>query len=264
MFPSIRRRWPLRALLFAGGLAAVAGTCDGGGGPSSPPPADAQNPCAAAALEAGDAVQTRRNAAQTAAKQAAVDSSGHYRHLTEIWNHRSAQAARTSIEALDARVGPTAVTRDVGEIAVLQDEGDLMLPVNAFDLRGIGLQFTRNTSGGYDVRRIDGTFRSTLGTSLTLGDDDSTRKDVPFAFPFFAAQQTIAFINADGNITFENEDRASTERDLARLLTGPPRIAPFFADLDPTTSGGRVFVHAAADQYTVTWCDVRSFEVRSA
>ena len=197
-------------------------------------PADAQNPCAAAALEAGDAVQALRNAAQTAAKQAAIDSSGHYRHLTEIWNHRSAQAARTSIGAVDARVGPIAVTRDVGEIAVLQDEGDLMLPVNAFDLRGIGLQFTRNTSGGYDVRRIDGTFRSTLGTRLTLGDDDSTRKDVPFAFPFFAAQQTIAFINADGNITFENEDRASTERDLARLLTGPPRIAPFFADLDPT------------------------------
>ena len=262
MFPSNGKggtKWVLRGLLFAGSLAAVAGACDGGSGPSSPPPADAQNPCAAASLESGDAVQALRNAAQAAAKQEAIDSSGHHRHLTEIWNHRAAQASRTSIEALDARVGPIAVTRDVGEIAVLQDEGDLMLPVNAFDLRGIGLQFTRNASGGYDVRRIDGAFRSTLGTRLTLGDDDSTRKDVPFTFPFFAQQQTIAFVNADGNITFENEDRASTERDLARLLTGPPRIAPFFADLDPTITGGRVFVHAASDQYTVTWCDVRSF-----
>ena len=163
------------------------------------------------------------------------------------------------MQALDARWSDRGDPADVGDIAVLQDDGDLMLPVNAFDLRGIGLQFTRTTSGGRrcppDRRHVPLHARH----QLTLADDDSTRKDVPFAFPFFAAQQTIAFINADGNITFENEDRASTERDLARLLTGPPRIAPFFADLDPTTSGGRVFVHAAADQYTVTWCDVRSF-----
>jgi len=252
-------RWVLRGLLFAGSLAAVAGACDGGGGSSSPQPSDPQNPCASASLASEDVVQASRNAAQTAAKQNAIDSTGQYRHLTEIWNHRAAEAARTRVPALDARAEPIAVTSDAGEIAVLQDEGDLLLPVNAFDLRGIGLQFTRNASGGYDVRRIDGAFRSTLGTSLTLGDDDSTRKDVPFAFPFYDQQQTIAFINSDGNITFENEDRASTERDLARLLTGPPRVGPFFADLDPTVSGGRVFVHAASDQYTVTWCDVRGF-----
>jgi hypothetical protein len=252
-------RWVLRELLFAGSLAAVAGACDGGGGSSSPQPTDPQNPCASASLESEDVVQASRNAAQTAAKQNAFDSSGQYRHLTEIWNHRAAEAARTTVPALDARAGPSAVTQDAGEIAVLQDEGDLMLPVNAFDLRGIGLQFTCNASGGYDVRRIDATFRSTLGAILTLGDDDSARKDIPFAFPFYAQPQSIAFINADGNITFETDDRASTERDLARLLTGPPRVAPFFADLDPTVSGGRVFVHAASDQYTVTWCDVRGF-----
>ena len=44
---------------------------------------------------------------------------------------------------------------------------------------------------------------------------------------------------------------------MARLLTGPPRVAPFLADLDPSTGGGRVFANAAADQYTVTWCGVR-------
>jgi hypothetical protein len=36
-------------------------------------------------------------------------------------------------------------------------------------------------------------------------------------------------------------------------------VAPFFADLDPS-SGGKVFVNAAADQYTVTWCNVRGFD----
>ncbi len=58
----------------------------------------------------------------------------------------------------------------------------------------------------------------------------------------------------------EQEDRASTDRNVARLLTGPPRIAPFLADLDPSTGDGRVFANAAADQYTVTWCGVRGFE----
>ena len=44
------------------------------------------------------------------------------------------------------------------------------------------------------------------------------------------------------------------------MLTGPPRVSPFFADLDPTTGGGRIFLNAASDAYTVTWCGVRGFD----
>ena len=60
------------------------------------------------------------------------------------------------------RIGrPTGLTAgrnaiDIGEIAVVQDEGDLIESPNAYDLRNLGLRFTRNGSGGYDVRRIDG------------------------------------------------------------------------------------------------------------
>ena len=56
-----------------------------------------------------------------------------------------------------------ATTSDVGEIAVVQDEGDLILPPNTYDLRSLGLRFTRNAAGGYDVVRIDGAFRSGSG-----------------------------------------------------------------------------------------------------
>src|SRR5690606_11970724 len=66
-----------------------------------------------------------------------------------------------------------------------------------------------------------------------------------------------------GNITFGEGDSASIERDLARLLTGAPRIAPFLADLDPS-SGGRVYVDAVSDRYTVTWCNVRGFDSQLA
>ena len=68
---------------------------------------------------------------------------------------------------------------------MLQDEGDLILPPNSYDLRSLGLRFTRNGSGGYNVTRIDGNFRATLGTRLTLDDDDSAPGTVPFGFSFY-------------------------------------------------------------------------------
>jgi hypothetical protein len=102
-------------------------------------------------------------------------------------------------------------------------------------------------------------YRPTLGHQLTLADDDSVEVDVPFNFPFYTGSQRVAFVNSDGNITFGEADKASTERNVSRVLTGPARVAPFLADLDPS-SGGRVFVNATSDLYTVTWCGVRGFD----
>jgi hypothetical protein len=134
-----------------------------------------------------------------------------------------------------------------------------VIPANAYDVRNIGLRFTLSGSS-YTLSKIDGNFRSTLGNRVTLSDDDSAAVAIPFAFPFYGTGQTAAFINSDGNITFGEEDKASTDRNLARMLAGPPRVSPFFADLDPTMGTGKIFVNAAADQYTVTWCNVRGFD----
>ena len=123
-------------------------------------------------------------------------------HTVSIW---SAANARTP----GNRRGLSATSNvDVGDIAVVQDEGDLILPPNTYDLRSLGLRFTRNSSGGYDVARIDGNFRATLGTRLTLTDDDSATSTVPFGFSFYGKGQTAAFVNSDGNITFEEADHA--------------------------------------------------------
>jgi hypothetical protein len=169
------------------------------------------------------------------------------------------RGAQQAVPRERAEAAPPRDRVDIGEIAVVQDEGDLIALPNSYDLRGIGLRFTRNGAGGYDVRRITAGFRTTLGRQLTLTDDDSAQANVAFSFNFYGTGQTIAFVNSDGNVTFGEEDRESTERNVARLLTGPPRVAPFLSDLDPST-GGRVFVNAASDQYTVTWCAVRGFE----
>jgi hypothetical protein len=249
----------LLVALFLGGLTAACGDSgDGGTPPPAPGPAPpaVQNPCAAAAIEPG--LAARSDAAgptpPSSAKTDRLDRSSRYRVLDALWLHQQ-EASRSSTRP-SARSGSAL---DVGEIAVVQDEGDVIVPPNTFDLETVGLRFTRNGGSGYDVQRIDGTFRQSLGRQLTLEDDDSVQVNVPFGFSFYNGTHTNAFINSDGNVTFQEEDRASVERNVARLLTGPPRVSLFLADLDPS-AGGRVFVNAAADQYTVTWCSVRGFE----
>lgn len=255
-------RAALPALLLAANLA-----CGGGGGssppPSQPPPGTGpQNPCASAVMVGAELSPSaeRRGPLQdaaAAAKKDVIDGSTRWRVLDDLWIHRQAEARGTAAPRTQSVPPRDAV--DVGAIAVLQDEGDLFVAPNPWDLRSTGLRFTVNAAGGYDIRQVDGAFRQTLGTRLTLSDDDTQQVDVPFAFQFYGRRQTAAYVNSDGNVTFGEGDTATTERNVARLLTGPPRVAPFLADLDPSAGGG-VFVHAASDQYTVTWCGVRGFE----
>lgn len=250
------------ALLTAFLLAACGGSGGGGGGETPPPSAGpapgGQNPCLTAAAQADFAVPALPPAGEETRRKAdVIDGDPRWRVLDALWTNRQRGLRPRVQERLSTVPRPDAL--DVGDIAVLQDDGTLIAPANPYDLRSLGLRFTRNAAGGYDALRIDGAFRQALGSAQPLADDDSRRIDVPFAFPFFGTSRTVAFVNSDGNITFEEEDRASTERNVARFLTGPPRVALFFADLDPST-GGRVFAHAAADQYTVTWCGVRGYD----
>lgn len=255
----------MRAALPAFLLAATM-ACGGDGGssppPSQPPPGNTpQNPCAvsdtADVEPSADAFPPADRASAGVGKGAGIDGSTRWRVLEDLWIHQQAEARRGPDRRSSATPPVDAV--DVGAIAVLQDEGDLLVAPNPWDLQSTGLRYSPNTAGGYDVRRADGSFRPTLGTRLTLTDDDTQRLDVPFAFQFYGRRQTAAHVNSDGNVTFGEGDTATTERNVARLLTGPPRVAPFLADLDPST-GGSVFVHAASDQYTVTWCGVREFD----
>jgi hypothetical protein len=237
-------------------LCALCAACGGGGNggptpPNNPPPTNT-NPCANISVTGLRAPADERVRAE---KRLRVDGGSRYNVVNALALHKSRQISGPT----DPRThGPTDLL-DVGEIAIVEDEGDVIAPPNAFDLRGAGVRFTRNGAGGYDTSRIEGLFRGTLGQQLNLTDDDSASAPVTFGFPFYGATVTEAFVNSDGNVTFTESDSASTERNIGRLLTGPPRVAPFLADLDPS-SGGRVYVNAAADRYTVTWCNVRGFD----
>ena len=186
-----------------------------------------------------------------------VSVDGHARRtvLDALWKHR------TGLErGFILPPGTSAATEDVGEIAVLQDEGDLILTSNIYDLRDVTLRFEPNSAGGYDVTRVGtATYRSPVGQQVPLGDDDTAPLTFPFEFPYYDRAHAGAFINSDGNITFEEGDDASRARGISRLLTGQPRIAPFLSDLDPS-AGGAVYARAAADAVTVTWCAVPEFD----
>ena len=245
-------------------VALATGACGGSGGSESPPPPSGggggtQDVCTGTAVEVGtielQSDPSRLSLGLASRKAERSDGNPRGRLYDALWQNK-ARAGR-DLPPAALTTGTNAI--DIGEIAIVQDEGDLIESPNTYDLRNLGLRFTRNGSSGYDVRRIDGAFRTTLGNRITLTDDDSVRLNVPFGFSFYGQNQQAAFVNSDGNITFEQEDRASTDRNVARLLTGPPRIAAFLADLDPST-GGRVYGNAANDQYTVTWCGVRGFD----
>jgi hypothetical protein len=220
----------------------------------APVRAQSVDPCATSPSTSVPTISSTAPAESKPPKRGVLDHDDRWSHLDSLWAHRSAVAQR--------RIAPLPsipqVASDVGEVAVLQDSGDLVTRANPLDLADVGLRLTPNASGGYDVSRIPYGFRQPLGTRIALGDDDSHEAALPFAFPFFGGAYDRVFINSDGNLTFNEGDSASTDRSVSRLLTGPPRIAPLFADLDPSTSGS-VVSHGDTGIFTTTWCTVREF-----
>jgi hypothetical protein len=164
---------------------------------------------------------------------------------------RRALAIR-SLSASNTRAAE--VTRN-GDVAMLVDQGDLIFAANPLDLHGKGLEF----QPGYTVSRVDRPV-GVDGVFLNLGDDDTREVPLPFAFPFFDKSYDKVFVNSDGNLTFGAGDSASTSRTLARLISGPPRVAPLLADLNPGASG-RVSTSSSASAFRVKWTEVPQFEV---
>jgi hypothetical protein len=243
-------------------FALLAASCGGNGtaAPPSAPPSTSPPPAAATSVCSIplETASVRATATRTLKPESTGDrKTRRGRVYEEIWKHRSAMA-----RSRPASIVPAATSEDIGQIAVVRDEGDLILPANRFDLQARGFIFARNGSGGYDVRASSRPFQSAVGDKIPLDDDASARVALPFAFPFYAGRYTDAFLNSDGNVTFVTEDHASSDRNVARFLTGPPRIAPLFDDLDPSQSGG-VFRRADSDAITLTWCNVPEFDSAS-
>jgi hypothetical protein len=150
--------------------------------------------------------------------------------------------------------------QDVGEIAVMKANSTTLITPNVFDMKGKKITFTRDAQGAFDIKVGPGSISGNQGNPITLTDDDSEQIAFTngFNFKFYGATYNSVFINTDGNLTFKQPDSASTARDVFRVLTGPPRIAPFFQDLNPQQRG-QVLVLQSSTKFTVTWNDVSEF-----
>jgi hypothetical protein len=247
-------RRPRPALSLAALLAVLASGCGGSGGSPSggtpgatPTPSSSSNPCPAALAASSGPTASGRS-----------PKSGGLGHDDRDPREFLALHRLPHGGPVSARAAPSAATRS-GDVAILSDDGSLIVAANPFDLGGAALRFDPNGQGGYDVRRTTPGFRAELGRRLGLADDDTSEEALAFSFPFYSVARSSAFVNSDGNLTFGRGDVATDARSLGRVLSGPPRVAPFFADLNPEAGGG-VFVNAAPDALTVTWCAVPDFD----
>jgi hypothetical protein len=183
----------------------------------------------------------------------AVNSAIHRDQLRRLEQKRGkGMAVRTVLEA-----------SRVGDVAVLVDDGSLIVQPNPLDIANFGVQYVPQKKGSLVVLPSNDPVAEEIGDRIVLGDDDS--RAVPFSkgfrFRFYGKAYTGMFVGSDGHLTFKAPDATSTSRDLDRLIGGPPRIAPLFADLDPAgaSGDGGVYVLTSKAKAVVTWLDVPEF-----
>lgn len=119
-------------------------------------------------------------------------------------------------------------------------------------------------AAGQTVQEIDLVSNETINDLDALGDDDEMTYEFPagFLFPFFGKGYTEVVVNSDGNLTFGGGDsQPGAARSEQRFLSGLPRIAPLFTDLDPgrRNDGKDVKATASATEVTFSWENVPEF-----
>ena len=92
---------------------------------------------------------------------------------------------------------------------------------------------------------------------LAPGDDGSIEVPLGFTFPFQGQNWTSVFVNGNGNLTF-GAGSSDFSESVAELLSGPPRIAPLWDDLN-SGAGGQVTAEWTAGQLTISFVNVPEF-----
>lgn len=152
---------------------------------------------------------------------------------------------------------PPAVITNAGDLVILQADPELLILSNPFDLKGRAIHYEPVLKNRYVYSLTAIPFDGTASETLSLKDDSFSELIFKgFQFPFAGKLYDRCFVGSNGDITFGSGD--TDPPDFDTLASGLPRIAPFFADLDPE-SAGTVFVNQNPDRVTISWLKVPEF-----
>jgi uncharacterized protein (TIGR03437 family) len=200
--------------------------------------------------------------------------------LHELHEQQLAALSVTEKQQLAADV----VVQDINDLSVIQNTNLISRQPNNFDLNGRTLAFTP-AGRGYTVSNSAVTFDGNLGTKLNLasapainpktnaepGDDAYLAQDLGFNFPMFGDNYAIVCISSNGSVIFRNAGvvtdlfnlSAISHESLIELRGGPPRLAPFWHDLDArpvaTPGANGIYFRRADDRVVITWNNIRDF-----
>ena len=98
------------------------------------------------------------------------------------------------------------------------------------------------------------------GDPLPTGQfgDLATELALPFPFDFCGVRHNTVFVNGNGNVSFGTESTDFSES-ASDHLTGPPRIAGFWDDLNSSAGGILTFDTDRATFFKLIWRDVPEF-----
>ena len=201
--------------------------------------------------------------------------------LLHEW-HEQELAALTETE--QAQLAAEIQAQDINDISVIQNSSLIARQPNNFDLNGRSLIFTP-AGRGYTVSNSALAFDSNLGTKLNLttapavnpktsaepGDDAYIPQDLGFSFPLFGDGYTTVCIASNGSMTLRNGGivldsfnlSTAASESLIDLRTGPPRLAPYWHDLDAraasTPGSNGIYFRRETDRAVITWNNIRDF-----